>query len=55
MADIGWDPRGDVSCPDLPAAFVVVGGGLNGVTLDALAEAPAYTYIAALSWAHISL
>jgi hypothetical protein len=53
-ADTGWGPRGDVSRPGLPAAFVVVGGGLNGVTLDALAEAPAYTYIAALSWAHIS-
>jgi hypothetical protein len=33
---------------------VVVGGGVNGVTLDALAEAPAYVYIAALSLAHIS-
>ena len=54
MADMSWDPRGNVSSPDLTAAFVVVGGGVNGVTLDAPAEAPAYTYIAALSWAHIS-
>src|SRR5271169_321572 len=38
----------------VPAGLVVGGGGLNGVTVAAAAEAPAYPYIAAASWAHIS-
>src|ERR1700677_343638 len=38
----------------VPAGLVVGGGGLNGVTVVAAAEAPAYPYIAAASWGHIS-
>src|ERR1700733_13995482 len=38
----------------VPAGLVVGGGGLNGVTVVAAAEAPAYPYIAAASRAHIS-
>src|SRR5580693_29969 len=38
----------------VPAGLVVGGGGLNGVTVVAAAEAPAYAYIAPASWAHIS-
>src|ERR1700677_316195 len=38
----------------VPAGLVVGGGGLNGVTVVAAAEAPAYPYIAPASWAHIS-
>src|SRR3984885_13108946 len=38
----------------VPAGLVVGGGGLNGVTVVAAAQAPAYPYIAAASWAHIS-
>jgi hypothetical protein len=37
-----------------PAGSVAAGGGeMNGVTLDASAEAQAYSYIASASWTHI--
>jgi hypothetical protein len=39
----------------LSAAVLVVGcGAVNGTAFVALAEAPAYPYIAAASWDHIS-
>lgn len=41
-------------CPASPAGLVVWGGASNGVICTAAADAPAYPYIAAASWAHIS-
>ena len=40
--------------PATPAGFVVGGGELNGGNAEAAADAPAYSYIAPASWAHIS-
>jgi hypothetical protein len=40
--------------PAGPLGLVVWGGEVNGLTCDAVAEAPAYPYIAEASWAHIS-
>lgn len=47
----GW-PTAAAWAPN-PAGFVVIGGGANGVSVAACAEAAAYPYIAAASWAHI--
>jgi hypothetical protein len=38
----------------VPAGLVVCGGEVNGLNVVAAAEAPAYPFIAAASWAHIS-
>ncbi|ORV60536.1 hypothetical protein AWC06_14530 [Mycobacterium fragae] len=43
------------ACPATPAGLVVRAGGVNGDTVDATCEAAAYPYIAAASWAHISM
>jgi hypothetical protein len=47
-------PEVPAACPVSPPELVVCGGVANGVTCAAVAEAPAYPYIAAASWAHIS-
>lgn len=48
---------GDVEDDDArlcASGLVVVGGWVNGVNVEAAPAAPAYPYIAAASWAHIS-
>ncbi|PQM45478.1 hypothetical protein C1Y40_04374 [Mycobacterium talmoniae] len=42
------------ACPASPAALVTGCGAVNGVTWVAVADWPAYPYIAAASCAHIS-
>ncbi|MGH3552943.1 MAG: hypothetical protein ACRDT5_10150, partial [Mycobacterium sp.] len=39
------------ACPANPAGLVVCAGGVNGVTVEAADDAPAYPYMAAASWA----
>lgn len=43
-----------MACRAWPDGSVVCGGRVKGLGRDALADAPAYWYIAAASWAHIS-
>src|SRR5271169_4455039 len=50
---VAWLTAAD--CPALPPGLVVCWGGLNGASDVAVAEEAAYPYIAAASWAHISL
>ena len=47
-----WAPA--QTWPATPAGFVVGGGEVNGGNAEAAADAPAYSYIAPASWAHIS-